>query len=68
MCFLAVFCVGVPGFEPGKAGPESAVLPLHHTPSISAAVVQTCQRAITMLVLVFAGAKVRTFFVTSKFF
>ena len=25
--------VGVPGFEPGKAGPESAVLPLHHTPS-----------------------------------
>ena len=24
--------VGVPGFEPGKAGPESAVLPLHHTP------------------------------------
>ena len=24
--------VGVPGFEPGKAGPESAVLPLHHIP------------------------------------
>ena len=24
--------VGVPGLEPGKAGPESAVLPLHHTP------------------------------------
>ena len=26
------FCVGVPGFEPGKTGPESVVLPLHHTP------------------------------------
>ena len=26
--------VGVPGLEPGKAGPESAVLPLHHTPII----------------------------------
>ena len=24
--------VGIPGFEPGKAGPESAVLPLHHIP------------------------------------
>ena len=29
---LSVFLVGVPGLEPGKAGPESAVLPLHHTP------------------------------------
>ena len=29
---LEVFFVGVPGFEPGKAGPESAVLPLHHIP------------------------------------
>ena len=27
------FRVGVPGLEPGKAGPESAVLPLHHTPN-----------------------------------
>ena len=24
--------VGLPGLEPGKAGPESAVLPLHHSP------------------------------------
>ena len=24
--------VGIPGLEPGKAGPESAVLPLHHIP------------------------------------
>ena len=23
---------GLPGLEPGKAGPESAVLPLHHSP------------------------------------
>ena len=29
---LGVFLVGIPGFEPGKAGPESAVLPLHHIP------------------------------------
>ena len=28
----AVFFVGVPGFEPGMTGPESVVLPLHHTP------------------------------------
>ena len=27
-----VVCVGLPGLEPGKAGPESAVLPLHHSP------------------------------------
>ena len=29
---LGIYLVGVPGLEPGKAGPESAVLPLHHTP------------------------------------
>ena len=28
----ALFSVGLPGLEPGKAGPESAVLPLHHSP------------------------------------
>ena len=26
------FAVGLPGFEPGKTGPESVVLPLHHSP------------------------------------
>ena len=26
--------VGIPGLEPGKAGPESAVLPLHHIPIV----------------------------------
>ena len=31
-CVIVASGVGVPGFEPGKAGPESAVLPLHHTP------------------------------------
>ena len=30
--FSKFLFVGIPGFEPGKAGPESAVLPLHHTP------------------------------------
>ena len=29
---LAAAFVGVPGLEPGKTGPESVVLPLHHTP------------------------------------
>ena len=26
------YFAGLPGLEPGKAGPESAVLPLHHSP------------------------------------
>ena len=26
------FSVGLPGLEPGKTGPESVVLPLHHSP------------------------------------
>ena len=30
--FVALSLVGLPGLEPGKAGPESAVLPLHHSP------------------------------------
>ena len=30
---IRIEIVGVPGLEPGKAGPESAVLPLHHTPN-----------------------------------
>ena len=29
---VRLISVGVPGLEPGKAGPESAVLPLHHIP------------------------------------
>ena len=27
--------VGIPGLEPGKTGPESVVLPLHHIPRLS---------------------------------
>ncbi len=30
----SLFFVGLPGLEPGKAGPESAVLPLHHSPIV----------------------------------
>lgn len=26
--------VGLPGFEPGMTGPESVVLPLHHSPIV----------------------------------
>ena len=29
---LAFLNVGIPGLEPGKTGPESVVLPLHHIP------------------------------------
>ena len=29
---MRLFLAGLPGLEPGKAGPESAVLPLHHSP------------------------------------
>ena len=36
--------VGLPGLEPGKAGPESAVLPLHHSPIISSAKVLQVKR------------------------
>ena len=35
---------GLPGLEPGKAGPESAVLPLHHSPIISGAKVVQVRR------------------------
>ena len=31
------FFVGLLGFEPRKTGPESVVLPLHHSPNIRAA-------------------------------
>ena len=31
---------GLPGLEPGKAGPESAVLPLHHSPVLCLKAVQ----------------------------
>ena len=55
---LEVFLVGVPGFEPGKAGPESAVLPLHHTPKTLSAID----------LLSNAGAKVVTFPQKTKFF
>ena len=30
--FFKKLFVGLPGFEPGMTGPESVVLPLHHTP------------------------------------
>ncbi len=32
---LAILCVGVLGLEPRMTGPESVVLPLHHTPILS---------------------------------
>ena len=31
---FAAFLVGLPGFEPGMTGPESVVLPLHHSPIV----------------------------------
>ena len=29
---ISALFVGLPGLEPGKTGPESVVLPLHHSP------------------------------------
>ena len=29
---VVLFLVGLPGFEPRMTGPESVVLPLHHSP------------------------------------
>ena len=61
--------VGVSGLEPEKAGPESAVLPLHHTP--------ICFTFCSVAIRVFlsrnpyfriASAKLRTFFYSSKHF
>ena len=31
---VILICVGVPGLEPGKAGPESAVLPITPYPNL----------------------------------
>ena len=55
---LAISSVGVPGLEPGKAGPESAVLPLHHTP-------KSLQPDNLIRI---AGAKVRYFLELPKLF
>ena len=30
--YVVLFLVGLPGFEPRMTGPESVVLPLHHSP------------------------------------
>lgn len=38
--YVFAFLVGLPGFEPGKSGPESEVLPLHHSPIISGAKIE----------------------------
>ncbi len=35
IAFNEIFLVGIPGLEPGKTGPESVVLPLHHIPRLS---------------------------------
>ena len=58
MKLLVSLCVGLPGLEPGKAGPESAVLPLHHSPELKFA-----ERCVS-----FAGAKVGSFRETGKLF
>ena len=40
--------VGIPGLEPGKAGPESAVLPLHHIPMFIRCVFLNCDAKILL--------------------
>lgn len=58
--------VGLPGLEPGKAGPESAVLPLHHSPN------KLCSRRmpfeVNWLIFPFASAKVMPFYDRTKHF
>ena len=56
---LAISSVGVLGLEPRMTGPESVVLPLHHTP-MSIAIRNT-------LVPSIAGAKVVLFLELTKF-
>ncbi len=46
--FSKFLFVGIPGFEPGKAGPESAVLPLHHIPMFIRCVFLNCDAKILL--------------------
>ena len=50
---ISVGFVELPGFEPGITGPESVVLPLHHS---------------SIVLVVFDGAKVELIFAFAKFF
>ena len=51
--YLAIFHVGVLGLEPRMTGPESVVLPLHHTPKCHILNIPRCTNA---------DAKVHLFF------
>ena len=53
----SAFLVGLPGLEPGKTGPESVVLPLHHSPIFN----RTTRS-------VFDDAKILLFYHTPNFF
>ena len=50
--YLSDGFVGLPGFEPGMTGPESVVLPLHHSP--------------IWIVVIFDTAKVEYYFYSAK--
>ncbi|MBR5918462.1 MAG: hypothetical protein IKZ83_00965, partial [Prevotella sp.] len=54
--------------EPGKAGPESAVLPLHHTPNFRAANFDPAKLCSADAKIDFATAKVLFFFEPPTFF
>ena len=41
----SLFLVGIPGLEPGKTGPESVVLPLHHIPRLVSAFESSTSRS-----------------------
>ena len=53
--------VGLPGLEPGKTGPESVVLPLHHSPIFFQSFIRTTRSD-------FDDAKIRTFSIPTNFF
>ena len=46
-----LFCVGLPGFEPGQTEPKPVVLPLHHSPIISTFLRKRCKDTCFILYL-----------------
>ena len=60
-CLANVSGVGIPGLEPGKTGPESVVLPLHHIPMN-----YICAKERTSVSFSFAVAKVQNICNTPK--
>ena len=48
---LRLFCVGLPGFEPGQTEPKPVVLPLHHSPNFLLSFEMRCKDTIFLCYL-----------------